>query len=306
MSPTPAPSTGTGVYARLQSEVNQAPGVRHPLYRSIESRLGDACVVAFFTSFSRPVMIENEDADMLEEVLRNTITPDRRLFLILNSLGGDALAAERIVNVCDAFSDGRFSVIVPKAAKSAATMICLGAKQIMMSSTSELGPVDPQILIRDDQGKPSKYIAAHDVRRSFEELMEKAIVSSGRLEPFLQQLSRYDSREMAWIQSQQALAESIAVKLLKKGVLHSSSEDQIKAQSKPFLVPSETKVHGRPIYHDLARNCGLDIVLYGLDDPMWTDVWDLYIRLKHIVNHPSTGVGKIIESTSGTWTVGVG
>jgi len=37
-------------------------------------------------------------------------------------------------------------VAVPRHAKSAATMIALGADQVHMGLLSELGPVDPQVL----------------------------------------------------------------------------------------------------------------------------------------------------------------
>ena len=80
--------------------------------------------------------------------------------------------------------------MVPRMAKSAATMICLGANEIIMSSTSELGPIDPQILIRDEQGKPVRYQAAHEIIDSYNELMDMANITKGRLEPFLQQLKR--------------------------------------------------------------------------------------------------------------------
>ncbi len=38
-----------------------------------------------------------------------------------------------------------FRIIVPDMAKSAGTLMTFGADQILMSDTSELGPIDPQI-----------------------------------------------------------------------------------------------------------------------------------------------------------------
>ena len=102
--------------------------------------------MSFFTSFAFPVGIADEDADMLEDVLRAALGQEDELVLMINSPGGDLLAAERIVNICRSHSaNGQYAVIVPKMAKSAATMISLGAREIMMSQTSELGPIDPQI-----------------------------------------------------------------------------------------------------------------------------------------------------------------
>ena len=282
---------------RLQEEVSQGHATRTQLYKNLESELGkNARVVAFFTSFNWPVLIQDNDADMLEEVLHNTIHEGEKLVLLLNSPGGEALAAERIVNVCQSFGDGHFSVIVPKMAKSAATMVCLGATEIGMSRTSELGPIDPQIPIRDGQGNITRYIAAHEILRSFDKLIAKATESEGKIEPFLQQLSRYDSREIEWIISQQELSESIALKLLKNGVFKKLSQNRIKTKIRPFLDPTFTKVHGRPIYRDLAEDCGLKIQRYELRSPFWRTLWELYIRIDHMVTSPTMATAKVIES----------
>ena len=292
-----------GAFSRLQDEVVQGPATRRPLYERLEKDLGSGSrVVAFFTSFTWPVLIDDQDADMLEETLRNTITSGDRLVLLLNSPGGDALAAERIVNVCNGFSNGSFSVIVPKMAKSAATMVCLGASEIGMSRNSELGPIDPQILVPGEQGQQARYLAAHEIRRSFESLMQQAVEGAGRIEPLLQQLSRYDARDMEWIRSQQELSKSITIKLLKNGALNSLADEEIETHIRPFLDPAFTKAHGRPIYHDVAKRCGLNIKLYPLKDSFWGAVWELYVRLRHVVTDPSRGISKIVESSKETYT----
>ena len=113
------------------SEVHQAHDTRQQLYISLEKEIGktgkSVKVVALFTSFVFPVALQDFDADMLEEVLQNTnLNDSQELVLLINSPGGEALPAERIVNICRTYSNGKFCVMVPKAAKSAATMICLG------------------------------------------------------------------------------------------------------------------------------------------------------------------------------------
>ena len=65
-------------------EVNQGLPVRKELYAKIESDLDDnkgakTKLVAFFTSFKYPVLIEDQDADMLEEVLSNTDLKDQMI-----------------------------------------------------------------------------------------------------------------------------------------------------------------------------------------------------------------------------------
>ena len=87
-------------------------------------------------------------------------------------------------------------MIVPKMAKSAATMICFGADRILLGPTSELGPIDPQIPKRDESGKVVDYQAAHEIIEAYEELLTKANTTRGRVEPYLQQLARFDAREV--------------------------------------------------------------------------------------------------------------
>lgn len=281
-------------YSRVLEEVNQGHTTRSALYKKLERQLGpNKKVVAFFTSSVFHVLITNQDADMLEEVLRNSQMKNKELVLLLNSLGGDALAAERIVNICRSFSDGGFVVIVPKMAKSAATMVCLGAKKIGMGKTSEMGPIDPQIPICDERGNLKDFKAAHEVIESYNELMKQANKSKGRLEPFLQQLARFDARDIRSIRSAQRLSESIAIRCLQNGMLNGSTNAHIKSKIKPFLDPKHTLVHGRPIYHDVAKACGLTVELYNNDNPIWQLVSELYVKLNYFVsNHAS----KAIES----------
>ena len=290
-------------YSRLQQEVGQSHEMREPLYRTIENQLGADCkVVVFFTSFTWPVLLDDVDADMLEEVLHNSNIENRRLVLILNCAGGEALPAERIVNICRSFGSGDFNVIVPKMAKSAATMICFGASVIGMSRTSELGPIDPQIPVLDDEGHASRYFAAHEILNSYSELMRNANQTKGRIEPFLQQLARFDARDIERIKSAQKLSESIAVRCLLSGVFKGKSQRNIKQKIKIFLDPSHTKDHGRPIYHDVAKECGLPIKLWDVKSTFWKSVWELYVRLNYVVSSPATGIAKIIETTEDSYS----
>lgn len=287
-------------YAHLLEEVNQAHTIRRQLYADLEKLFKQKVkVVALFTSFSMPVLLQDVDADMLEEVLQNTpLQNGKELVLLINSAGGEALPAERIVNICRSYSNGKFCVIVPKMAKSAATMICFGANKIGMSKTSELGPIDPQIGIYDEHGNVTKYLAAHEIIESYNELMTKANQTRGRVEPFLQQLARFDARDIRRIRSAQELSKSIAVKCLQSSVFSSLRPKQIENKIKPFLDPKYTKVHGRGIYHDLAKKCGLNLELYDMMSETWQIIWKLYVRLNYVVTHTAA---KVIESSEHYW-----
>jgi len=81
-----------------------------------------------------------------------------------------AWAAERMIQVCRSYSGSDFEAIVPARAKSAATMVCLGSDRILMSPTSELGPVDPQVY---NGAEPSQktWVAAHHVITTYDKLL---------------------------------------------------------------------------------------------------------------------------------------
>lgn len=67
------------------------------------------------------------------------------LMLILYSTGGVIGSAYLIGKLCREHSNGKLVVVVPRRAKSAATLLCCAADEIHMGSLSELGPIDPQI-----------------------------------------------------------------------------------------------------------------------------------------------------------------
>lgn len=74
----------------------------------------------------------------------DTIGVVPKITLYLYTLGGETLAAWSIVNLLNQFAD-ELEVIVPSKARSAGTLICLGADSIIMTKQATLGPIDPSI-----------------------------------------------------------------------------------------------------------------------------------------------------------------
>lgn len=70
------------------------------------------------------------------------IGKQEKIDLVLYSAGGDTLVPWRLVSLIREYCD-HFSVIIPYKAHSAATMISLGADEIVMSDMGELSPIDP-------------------------------------------------------------------------------------------------------------------------------------------------------------------
>ena len=82
--------------------------------------------------------------------------PAEDLHLMLSSPGGDGEAAVRLARSIQARCR-EFTVIVPNQAKSAATLLALGAHHILMAPHSDLGPVDAQVLLG------GRWVAAKDI-----------------------------------------------------------------------------------------------------------------------------------------------
>lgn len=108
---------------------------RQQLIRDYEETHGCRFVVLIDVLFPEVVTVFEElvhDAD-----------PEQDLHLLLETPGGDGETAIRVVR--SALARCReLTVIVPNQAKSAGTILLMGAHHILMGPTSDLGPVDPQ------------------------------------------------------------------------------------------------------------------------------------------------------------------
>lgn len=129
--------------------VNRDRYERHSLIKQIEEFTGRRLLV-YISNLSHPQnSITREDIPPFSELIAS-LEDNSEIDLIIQS-PGDPNAAETMVNSLLAKTNN-LRVIIPQAAKSAATMISLRADVILMSDTSELGPIDPQIPIRSAHG----------------------------------------------------------------------------------------------------------------------------------------------------------
>jgi hypothetical protein len=103
---------------------------------------------------------------------RKQFKKGRAIDILIHSGGGEPDAAYRLVK----FLRGRYdqiNALVPLMAKSAATLICLGADRIFMGEFSQLGPVDIQIA--DPLHRGAEYFSPLDEFKSMEFLRDYGI-----------------------------------------------------------------------------------------------------------------------------------
>lgn len=126
--------------------------IRHKLIEEIQRELQkefDAALTTYTANLGHPMAgIVIQDSILFEDILIS-VSDKKKGLLMLTSPGGDPNAAEKLMQMCrKRFTEG-FEVIVPYYAKSAATLMCLGADKIRVGYGAELGPIDPQVQMFD-------------------------------------------------------------------------------------------------------------------------------------------------------------
>lgn len=141
----------------------------------IENFLDD--INALANDRGRPALLLNRPMD---EFLNETGTFPAPLFgdfkqvsVLLNSQGGSATATYKMILTLRQYVDD-IEVLVPREAKSAATLFCLGADTIYMGREGELGPLDPQVLDRTGSGRR---VSALESFIALEQLLEHSMDS---------------------------------------------------------------------------------------------------------------------------------
>jgi hypothetical protein len=280
----------------VDDELNQAHSTRKALFRRLQRLLGMPILTYFTNFYQAEGIVEASDADILEALLQGINTANG-LALIISSPGGDGLGAERIIRICRSYSrTGRFTAIVPAKAKSAATLICLGAESIVMGPTSELGPVDPQVAF--GAGSDVGWYSAYNIVNQYEALFRAATEAQGNLEPYLQQLMHYNPLDIEELRSAIQLSDDIAIKALASDMLMGMPEEEIKAKIRLFLEPSTKKVHGRAIHRDEAVACGLKVEFWEMDEIRWRILCELYTRTQQFMGSRAS---KCMETAKDAW-----
>lgn len=113
------------------------------LIKNIEKSRNSKVITYFTSDRQGPVnaRVAMDIVPIISSQLRK-MGKTEKIDLVLYSAGGDTMVPWRLVSMIREYCD-HFSVLVPYKAHSAATMIALGADEIVMSDMSELSPIDP-------------------------------------------------------------------------------------------------------------------------------------------------------------------
>lgn len=200
--------------------------------------------------------------------------PEQDLHLLLQSPGGDGETAVRLARAAQARCR-QFTVVVPDQAKSAATVLAMGAHRIVMGPTSDLGPVDPQFQFGPDG---QELVAAKDLLAAVA-AAEEAVSKNPDSYP-LHAAMLADVTEVMLQQARSALdrTDEVVLEALKSNPDRTPDQaialrDEIKA---PLIdLP---KNHGAIFGAKDAHAVGLPVVELDPQSDQWKLIWMLYAK----------------------------
>jgi hypothetical protein len=227
---------------------------------------------------------------------------ERELDLVIHSPGGSPQAAEQILE----YLRTRFNyirAIVPLQAKSAATMLALGCDEILVGEHSELGPIDPQILVPVPEG--SRFAPAHAILRDFRRAKDECKQDVSSLGAWTPILRSYSGGLLEFCEQAVKLSMELVAAWLEKYMLAhndmslSETERRAKASEIAEWFGSENsydrfRAHGRPIRCAELKSIGLRVRRLEDDDALQ----DAALSILHAneISYSGGRAAKIIEN----------
>ena len=261
---------------------NAARYQRQEIIKQIEARTGRRLIC--YVSGSK-CMVDEDDTMPFVDLLHNA-RPGEGMELLLHTPGGSIDAAEKLIRmVRSKVGEAEFRIIVPEFAKSAGTLMVLGADRVVMSDMSELGPIDPQLPFPDSYGKVrwqavQNYLDAYDeYTRTLTEQPDNvaAQMMLGKLDPAIVKLC----------QAVRKRAEQCAGDLLKRGMFREGGSWTLTVSE---LIDTERWLsHSQMIsWEDAQHPDTIGLVVEHLDQESeeWQEYWRLYcLQRLAIGNH---------------------
>jgi ClpP class serine protease len=206
--------------------------------------------------------------------------------LFMHTRGGDLDAAEKLTELVQtAVGTARFRVIIPDMAKSAGTLMALGADAIVMSDSSELGAIDPQIALDDGRGNH----IVHSVLNFLDAYAEHSDA-----------LRKNPEDPVARIMLEQIHPGTLSTFEAIRDRARNLAQDLLKAKGKNFTAIASALMdrtrwpsHGQMIKWGDAQQIGLTVEYLRQTDALWQEYWELYCLLRLAVKDNE----KIFESS---------
>ncbi|MCG3207145.1 MAG: hypothetical protein FOGNACKC_00745 [Anaerolineae bacterium] len=255
---------------------------RIELIRKIEQKRNSK-VIAYVTSDRHNLagQIAGDTISILHEHILALAPAERaKLDLFIYSRGGNSDTPWSIVSMFREYSkEGSFSILIPYRAHSAATLISLGADEIVMTKKAELGPID--ITISSGPYNPKDTVTHERLPVSVEDVMgyfallEKLNCErpEEKMKGFEQLTRKVHPLVLGTVSRLLEQTKLVALRLLgtrAKPFAEEKNREIIKRLS------SEIYSHLHTISRAEARQLGLDQVVSAEDAGIDEELWDLY------------------------------
>ena len=197
--------------------------------------------------------------------------PEQDLHILLSSPGGDGETAIRLVRSAQSRCR-ELTVIIPDQAKSAATLLALGADHLLMGPTSDLGPVDPQFQMAN-----GSLVAAKDIIAAVE-AAEQAVSDRPDTYPLHAALLA-EVTDLMVQQARLALGrtDDLMREALKCGTGKGDTGlEDLMIKLRPSLI--EAKAHEAIFGVQEAEQAGLPVTRASSSDQQWQIIWRLWAK----------------------------
>lgn len=217
--------------------------------------------------------IVRDDVLGFTDLLHN-IKPNSDLDLLLHTLGGDIDAAEKLSSqIRKAVGNGRLRVIVPDSAKSAGTLMALGADVIVMGDSSELGPIDPQIILEDANGNGIKH-SVQSYLDAFRKHAEALIANPNDVAARIM-FEKLDPSTAITFEAIRNRSRQFAENQLNQWMFRNKAGPYTKIAA-DLIDTQKWLSHGQMINAEDAKQLGLEIEYLDKSNELWQDYWQLY------------------------------
>ncbi len=249
---------------------------RQRLIRKYEECFGCRLVVLVDAIFP-------ESITFFEELIADA-DPNEALHLLLDTPGGDGETAVRLARSAQARCT-ELTVIVPNQAKSAGTLLAMGAHHILMGPTSDLGPVDPQFQSPTDGGLYS----AKDLIAAVDHA-EKSIAAKPDSYPL--HVSLFADVSAVMVQQARSALERSG-DLVKEALRSQPDRDESEVEAVAAAVKEKLidlpKDHGAVFDAGDAAKAGLPVIKADPGKDQWRLIWLLWAKYFNLNSYVAEG-----------------
>lgn len=291
-------------YALGGIRVDKEGQIRIKLIGDLEKERGSKIIV-YFTGDRKPFgsrIAEDAVRPLFEHLLNVELDEEyQAIELFLYSRGGDVSVPWRIVTMFREFCKV-FNILIPYKAQSAATLLSLGADNIIMAKKAELGPIDPTLVRATAGGEgvlPQQEISVEDVNSFVSFVKERANIND---QLALAQVVKTLIDQIGPLALGSVNRQNSHIRLAARKLLTSRRDKMDEERINTIIETLTEKMysHGHAIGRTEAKDYGLPIIFP--DNKTEDMIWQLYLRYENFLElnepvDPETELGGDEEKT---------